>query len=116
MALWNFTIPDTSPMLSYRKFRKNFEHFCAAAHPFLPSIYFRPLRYELSVFVDRKRHNLASADGFGLQNGWQTWYTVSGFNAQAGEGSKGDSYHLTSLPGAELSLQFYGGLFPFNVR
>ncbi|KAJ7312929.1 hypothetical protein DFH08DRAFT_896216 [Mycena albidolilacea] len=68
MALWNFTIPDTSSMLSY--------------HPY--------------------------ADGFGLQNGWQTWYTVSGFNAQAGESSKGDSFHLTSLPGAELSLQFYG--------
>ncbi|KAJ7843099.1 hypothetical protein B0H14DRAFT_2779435 [Mycena olivaceomarginata] len=55
MALWNFTIPDTSPMLSY-------------------------------------------PDGFGLQNGWQTRYTVSGFNAQAGESSKGDF----------LSLQFYG--------
>jgi len=68
MALWNFTIPDTSPMLSY--------------HPY--------------------------ADGFGLQNGWQTWYTVSGFNTQAGESSKGDSYHITSLPGAEVSLQFYG--------
>ncbi|KAJ7040975.1 hypothetical protein C8F04DRAFT_1081231 [Mycena alexandri] len=48
------------------------------------------------------------ADGFGLQNGWQAWYTVSGFNTQPGESSVGDSFHLTSLDGAEVSLQFYG--------
>ncbi|KAF8201353.1 hypothetical protein K438DRAFT_1965849 [Mycena galopus ATCC 62051] len=68
MALWNYTIPDTSPILSY--------------HPY--------------------------ADGFGLTKGWQTYYTVSGFNTQPGESSQGDSYHLTSLPGAEVSLEFYG--------
>ncbi|KAJ7779190.1 hypothetical protein B0H16DRAFT_808419 [Mycena metata] len=66
--LWNFSIPDTSPILSYSPY----------------------------------------ADGFGLQNGWQTWYTISGFNTQPGEGSAGDSFHLTSLDGAEVSLQFYG--------
>ncbi|KAF7369212.1 hypothetical protein MVEN_00248800 [Mycena venus] len=68
MALWNFTIPDTSPIFSY--------------HPY--------------------------ADGFGLNTGWQTYYTVSGFNTQPGESSEGDSYHVTSLVGAEVSLQFYG--------
>ncbi|KAJ7240854.1 hypothetical protein B0H12DRAFT_1134292 [Mycena haematopus] len=68
MALWNYTIPDASPILSY--------------HPY--------------------------ADGFGLSNGWQTYYTVSGFNTQPGEGSEGVSSHLTMLPGAEVSLQFYG--------
>ncbi|KAJ6551179.1 hypothetical protein B0H19DRAFT_163324 [Mycena capillaripes] len=68
MALWNFTIPGASPILSY--------------HPY--------------------------ADGFGLQNGWQTWYTVSGFNKNPGDSSHGDSYHLTSLPGAQVSLEFFG--------
>ncbi|KAJ7489165.1 hypothetical protein FB451DRAFT_1125416 [Mycena latifolia] len=68
MSLWNFTIPDTSPILSY--------------HPY--------------------------ADGFGLQNGWQTWYTTSGFNTQLGESGQGDSYHLTRLADAQVTLQFYG--------
>jgi hypothetical protein len=48
------------------------------------------------------------ADGFGLQSGWQTWYTVSGFNKNPGDSSHGDSFHLTSLDGAEVSLEFYG--------
>ncbi|KAJ7176804.1 hypothetical protein C8R46DRAFT_1346756 [Mycena filopes] len=48
------------------------------------------------------------ADGFGLHNGWQTWYTIAGFNTQPGESAGGDSYHLTSLDGAQVSLQFYG--------
>ncbi|KAJ7911620.1 hypothetical protein B0H13DRAFT_2008975 [Mycena leptocephala] len=68
MALWNFTIPDTSPIFTYQPY----------------------------------------ADGFGLQSGWQTWYTVSGFNKNPGDSSHGDSFHLTSLDGAEVSLEFYG--------
>ncbi|KAJ7220698.1 hypothetical protein GGX14DRAFT_515053, partial [Mycena pura] len=68
MAQWNFSIMDTSPMLSYRPY----------------------------------------SDGFGLQNGWQTWYTTSGFNTQPGESPEGNSYHLTSLSGAEVTFQFYG--------
>ncbi|KAJ7267222.1 hypothetical protein C8J57DRAFT_1469510, partial [Mycena rebaudengoi] len=48
------------------------------------------------------------ADGFGLQNGWQTFYTGSGFNSKPGQGSQGDSFHLTSLDGAQVALKFYG--------
>ncbi|KAJ7182840.1 hypothetical protein C8R43DRAFT_1054843, partial [Mycena crocata] len=47
-------------------------------------------------------------DGFGFQNGWQAWYTVSGANTQLGESPQGDSYHITSLAGAQITLQFYG--------
>ncbi|KAJ6598214.1 hypothetical protein DFH09DRAFT_55045 [Mycena vulgaris] len=68
MSLWNFTIADTSPILSYFPY----------------------------------------ADEFGLQNGWQTWYTTSGFNTQAGASPAGDSFHLTSVAGAKVSLEFYG--------
>ncbi|KAJ6482526.1 hypothetical protein C8R45DRAFT_1001750 [Mycena sanguinolenta] len=68
MALWNYTILDTSPVFTY--------------HPY--------------------------ADGFGLNNGWQTYYTISGFNTQPGESSQGVSSHLTTLGGAEVSFEFYG--------
>ncbi|KAJ7845563.1 hypothetical protein B0H13DRAFT_1463286, partial [Mycena leptocephala] len=80
MAQWNFTILDTSPILSY----------C-----------------EPTIILHLSTH-LTTTDGFGLQNGWQTWYTVSGFNKHPGDSSQGDSFHLTSLNGAEVSLQFYG--------
>ncbi|KAK7023137.1 hypothetical protein R3P38DRAFT_3317360 [Favolaschia claudopus] len=65
MALWNFTIPDTSPIFTY-------------------------------------------PDGVDLRNGWQTFYSGSGFNTQPGESPEGDSSHVTMLPSAELSLDFYG--------
>ncbi|KAJ7444553.1 hypothetical protein B0H11DRAFT_437894 [Mycena galericulata] len=68
MSLWNFTIQDTSPILSY----------------------------------------LPYADGSDESKGWQAWYTTSGFNTQVGESPVGDSYHVTSLPGANVTLQFYG--------
>ncbi|KAJ7705610.1 hypothetical protein B0H17DRAFT_672082 [Mycena rosella] len=68
MSLWNFTIADTSPILSYQPY----------------------------------------ADGFGLTNGWQTWYTTSGFNKSPGESGEGVSYHVTSLAGAQVTLQFFG--------
>ncbi|KAF7333730.1 hypothetical protein MVEN_02329400 [Mycena venus] len=47
------------------------------------------------------------ADG-GLANGWQPWYTKSGFLKEPGEGGDGDGYHITSLPGASFSLEFHG--------
>ncbi|KAK7023138.1 hypothetical protein R3P38DRAFT_2957713 [Favolaschia claudopus] len=68
MALWNYTIFDTSPMFSY--------------HPFV--------------------------DGYGIENSWQTYYSVSQLNKQPGDTPRGDSYHVTTLPDAELSLEFYG--------
>ncbi|KAJ7772180.1 hypothetical protein B0H16DRAFT_1512575 [Mycena metata] len=47
------------------------------------------------------------ADG-SFANGWQPWYTNSGFLKTPGEGGNGDSFHITSLPGAAFSLQFHG--------
>lgn len=52
-----------------------------------------------------------SGDGNGLGLGWQTWYTGSGFNKNEGASPVGDSFHLTSLPGASVSLSFYGMRF-----
>ncbi|EJD03738.1 uncharacterized protein FOMMEDRAFT_167065 [Fomitiporia mediterranea MF3/22] len=47
--------------------------------------------------------------GDGLRNAWQTWYTVSGFLPNRdGPSTEGESYHLTSAPGASVSLSFYG--------
>ncbi|KAJ7269313.1 hypothetical protein B0H12DRAFT_1095189 [Mycena haematopus] len=70
LSLWNFTIDDTSPFLTYTPY----------------------------------------ADGSysGLDKGWEPWYTVSGFISANGEGGAGDSYHLTSLDGASVNLNFYG--------
>ncbi|KAJ7097600.1 hypothetical protein C8R44DRAFT_748331 [Mycena epipterygia] len=68
MSLWNFTIPNTSPTLSYFPY----------------------------------------ADGFGMQNGWQTWYATSSFNAKPGLVPQGALFHVTTLPGARVTLQFYG--------
>lgn len=51
-------------------------------------------------------------DGTGLSNGWSTWYNQSGFIISPGV-SYGDigyveSYHITSLPEANVSLTFNG--------
>lgn len=49
------------------------------------------------------------ADGIGLSNGWQAWYSVSGFLTSPGEGpGKGNSYHVTSLQSASVQLSFFG--------
>ncbi|KAJ7755055.1 hypothetical protein DFH07DRAFT_822744 [Mycena maculata] len=50
----------------------------------------------------------ADGSNSGLTKGWEPWYTQSGFISQNGEGGAGDSYHLTSLAGASVSLDFYG--------
>lgn len=47
------------------------------------------------------------ADG-GLNNGWQPWYTKSGFLSTIGEGGDGDSYHISAHANASFSLEFYG--------
>ncbi|KAJ6582160.1 hypothetical protein B0H19DRAFT_1061606 [Mycena capillaripes] len=74
-----------------------------------PNLFLRPIRCESLLFGQRQVNIIAvSADGFGLQNGWQTWYTVSGFNKRPGDSPEGDSFHLTSLNGAEVSVEFYG--------
>ncbi|GBE77513.1 hypothetical protein SCP_0103880 [Sparassis crispa] len=45
-----------------------------------------------------------------LQAGWIAWYSGSqtNFNTVGGESAAGDSYHITSFPGASVELQFYG--------
>ncbi|KAJ6523595.1 hypothetical protein B0H19DRAFT_1386392 [Mycena capillaripes] len=50
----------------------------------------------------------ADGSNSGLTKGWEPWYTTSGFISQNGEGGTGDSYHLTSLDGASVNLNFYG--------
>ncbi|KAJ6520245.1 hypothetical protein C8R45DRAFT_954435 [Mycena sanguinolenta] len=50
----------------------------------------------------------ADGSNSGLDKGWEPWYTVSGFISTNGDSGKGDSYHLTSLAGASVSLDFYG--------
>ncbi|EMD40727.1 hypothetical protein CERSUDRAFT_111306, partial [Gelatoporia subvermispora B] len=47
------------------------------------------------------------ADNF-TQNGWLPWYTTSHFATSGGEAATGDSYHITSLAGASVSLAFQG--------
>ncbi|KAH8119973.1 hypothetical protein DFH11DRAFT_1557636 [Phellopilus nigrolimitatus] len=46
--------------------------------------------------------------GNGLLEGWQTWYSGSNYLKTLGESPIGDSFHLTSLSGASVSLSFYG--------
>ncbi|KAJ7750232.1 hypothetical protein B0H16DRAFT_1549914 [Mycena metata] len=50
----------------------------------------------------------ADGSNSGLTKGWTPWYTQSGFITTNGEGGAGDSYHITSLPGASVTLNFYG--------
>ncbi|KAF8845975.1 hypothetical protein BDN67DRAFT_7312 [Paxillus ammoniavirescens] len=48
-------------------------------------------------------------DGVGLENGWEIWYSGSGFNSTTPASlSSGYTSHITSLPGASVSLDFYG--------
>ncbi|KAJ7109806.1 hypothetical protein C8R44DRAFT_883851 [Mycena epipterygia] len=44
----------------------------------------------------------------GPANGWVPWYSGSGFISKNGDGGSGDSFHLTSLDGASVNLQFHG--------
>jgi hypothetical protein len=45
-----------------------------------------------------------------VTGGWASFYSVSGFNNQTGEGSQGDSSHLTKFDGAAVNLTFVGVL------
>lgn len=55
-------------------------------------------------------------DGYGDTQGWREAFTQSGFNTQPGEAGEGDSYHVTSLPGASVQLSFFGtGIRLFGV-
>jgi hypothetical protein len=49
-------------------------------------------------------------DGFGLTNGWQVWYSETGYNTVPADPGYGISAHITSLPGANVTLSFYGML------
>ncbi|KAG0703992.1 hypothetical protein DFH29DRAFT_913940 [Suillus ampliporus] len=47
-------------------------------------------------------------DGFGLGNGWQVWYSETGYNTAPANTGNGISAHITSLAGANVTLSFYG--------
>ncbi|KAG1793908.1 uncharacterized protein HD556DRAFT_454007 [Suillus plorans] len=47
-------------------------------------------------------------DGFGTGNGWQIWYSETGYNTAFANPGVGISAHITSLPGANVTLTFYG--------
>ncbi|KAG2155694.1 hypothetical protein DEU56DRAFT_319654 [Suillus clintonianus] len=48
------------------------------------------------------------SDGFGLTNGWQIWYSETGYNTVFANPGVGISAHITSLPGANVTFSFYG--------
>ncbi|OCH94098.1 hypothetical protein OBBRIDRAFT_852240 [Obba rivulosa] len=54
----------------------------------------------------------AGLDNF-TQNGWLPWYTGSGFASSGVEAAVGDSFHITSRPGASFSLQFQPPPIPY---
>ncbi|KAG1813176.1 uncharacterized protein BJ212DRAFT_414733 [Suillus subaureus] len=47
-------------------------------------------------------------DGFGTGNGWQVWYSETGYNTVPANPGVGISAHITSLQGANVTLSFYG--------
>lgn len=47
-------------------------------------------------------------DGFGTGNGWQIWYSETGYNTVFANPGVGISAHRTSLPGANVTFSFYG--------
>ncbi|KAJ7024352.1 hypothetical protein C8F04DRAFT_1401156 [Mycena alexandri] len=53
---------------------------------------------------------LPYADGSnsGLTKGWTLWYTQTGYLVQNAAPGNGDSYHITSLAGASVTLTFHG--------
>lgn len=54
-------------------------------------------------------------DGFGLANGWQIWYSETGYNTAPAYPGYGISAHITSLPGANVTLSFYGMLDMYHT-
>ncbi|KAJ7925098.1 hypothetical protein B0H13DRAFT_2314892 [Mycena leptocephala] len=50
----------------------------------------------------------ADGSGAGLTNGWEPWYSGSGFLTTVADPGVGDSYHRTSRDGASVNLEFYG--------
>ncbi|KAJ7447534.1 hypothetical protein B0H11DRAFT_2335369 [Mycena galericulata] len=50
----------------------------------------------------------ADGSGAGLTNGWERWYSGSGFLTTVADPGVGDSYHRTSRGGASVNLEFYG--------
>lgn len=96
LVQYNFTIDDTSPVLTYSPYGVHFH--------FLDRVYAL-----LLLTLPPADFDSANGRGDGLQNGWQTWYSGSGYLSSAdGPTPNGESFHLTSLPGASVSLSFYG--------
>lgn len=88
---YNLTIDDSSSILNYLPYCKS----------------------SLSIFrvVLTDRY---AADG-NFSGGWQTWFSVSGFNTAGGEEAVGDSRHITAFPSASVSLQFHGTSSPHLI-
>ncbi|KAJ7610922.1 hypothetical protein FB45DRAFT_1066100 [Roridomyces roridus] len=88
MALWNFTLDDTSTFFNYREFTSTLSkpHFLTSQVPLLE----------------------ADGSNSGLSNGWVPWYSDSGYLSSNGQGGSGTSYHRTSRSGASVSLTFHG--------
>jgi len=85
---WNITLNDTSPVFTY--------------YP-----YCEPFIYNDDRLI---RVMLSIDDGFGLTNGWQVWYSETGYNTAPANAGFGISAHITSLSGANVTLPFYGTL------
>lgn len=110
MSLWNFTIPDTSPILSYCQCPVLVASICSLAYLCVKSTV--PYGERLCEVTLASSYNSGYiADGSDYHNGWQAWYTTSGFNTKPGDSPQGTSYHVTALTGAQITLQFYGEKF-----
>ena len=88
MSQFNFLLDDTSPFYVYKPYGKS-DKIIKLIHIFdgYPS---------------------ANGQGNQTQNGWVQYFSLNGFNNAGGEDGQGDSSHITSLPGATVSLQFFG--------
>jgi hypothetical protein len=104
MSLWNFTIQDNSPFITYCKCRCLRDvSICLTNRR-----QHRSVRHKWKAGSRlTKRDSFLVADG-SLAHGWQPWYSQSGFLKTPGEGGEGDSFHSTALPGATLNLEFHG--------
>lgn len=98
MALWNFTIYDTSPYLTYSPF---------GVYLLVVQCHLHVLLHDINTCVI-----LLPVDGPG---GWRTWYTQSYYNTVHDQVGQGYSYHIASQINVNVTLSFYGE-FKSNIR
>lgn len=89
-STYNFTLDDTSPVIKYTP-------YCSSM-TYLPSLN----NIHTHIFPP-----FPPADG-DFVSGWQQWYSGNGFNNATGEDGIGDSFHISSFPGASFQLSFFG--------